>query len=355
VLDVVEQEGQGEKEQVLELLKNALPRPIAADSDLFKRIVKEYEEKYDKDGTNFQRPLINKVYDVESHHLMDFQSQYATKIGEVRDPKVPDARQPGNQQWRYHGTKMMCEFNGLPCGQTGCVVCSILADGFSMRFAAKGSFFGDGIYSTSSSSTSLRYAKKGVQLHWTDGGSARCGAVFIANVVCGKVEYLKGSAYDADACKKLPSGFHARQVLDAQTNEQYKTLAAKFGAPMIPSQDECICFRDQSLVPKYLILFHPMPDYKAQNIILDKATEGDWDGVFKTLKSVSEIEREYFINCFGGCSKVYNFQPRNHNLLLIAASQHEKEKVQLLLSTKADPALKTRYSPQQTYKELLGA
>lgn len=357
VLQVIEAavaEGVGAKEDIMSLLRDALPRPIEQGSDLWTKIEKEFEDRFDKDGTDFQRPIVKAVYNVEQKHIVAFQKTYAEKIGEVSDSKVPDSTQPGNQQMRYHGTKMACDFEGHTCGQNGCTICSIIENGFSMRWAAKGSFFGDGIYSTTSSSTSLRYAKKGFHMHWSEGGSSGAGAVFLANVVCGRVQYLKGADYDADTAKRLPPEFHARMVDDAQTNKQYETLAMKFGAPMIPSKDECICFRDQSLAPKYLITFEKAPTYKDQNALLDQALEGLWDDVHTTLGAASPVERRYLLDCFGGCSSAYNYRPREKNLLHHAAEQNRKDQVKSLLDLRADPGLKTRVS-LKTYQDIISS
>merc|ERR1712176_1214485 len=107
---------------------------------------------------------------------------YCEKLGTVKT--FHNGTNPGNQQRRFHGTKMKCDFNGQPCGQQECNACSIISKGWSMQYCKPGgAFFGVGMYCTSSSSASSRYAKQGYHFN---------GAILVAGVACGKPEVLEG-------------------------------------------------------------------------------------------------------------------------------------------------------------------
>lgn len=139
--------------------------------------------------------------------------QYCKAIGSVG--VHGSGRDPGNQQRRYHQTTMNCNFSGTPCADRTCAVCSIILNGFKLRYAgATGSWFGAGLYSSATPSESYRFGNK--------------RAMFVVNVACGKADISTGSG-------PLPPGTHSRIV--------------EVG------HDECVVFDERAMVPRYLLVF----------------------------------------------------------------------------------------------------
>merc|ERR1712032_1036419 len=94
----------------------------------------------------------------------EVESRFRAKCEQIGDvPCYRKGRSPGNQQRRFHGTKMKCRFSGTPCTDRRCRMCQILRSGFNIEFLSEGSgndgWFGSGHYTTSKSSTAFGYAK----------------------------------------------------------------------------------------------------------------------------------------------------------------------------------------------------
>lgn len=139
---------------------------------------------------------------------------YCESIGDV--PVKGFGKNPGNQQRRFHATKLGCSFNGKPCSNTSsCYVCSIIKTGFksSKAGASAGTRFGAGIYCSSTSSKAYQYGNQ---------------AMFVVGVACGICDISSSSG-------GLTAGTHSRIVNN--------------------SDDECVVFEDAAIVPRYLMLF----------------------------------------------------------------------------------------------------
>lgn len=124
-----------------------------------------------------------------------------------------------------------------------------------MKYAVKGNkpsslFFGRGLYSTSASSSAVRYAKVGYKI---------TGAVFVVRVACGNAEVLKGADLThtnlEDQDGPPPGGYHSRIVNDPHSAQSYKKLQASHGAPLLPCDDEIVVFDEAAMIPRYIILF----------------------------------------------------------------------------------------------------
>jgi len=180
------------------------------DKNKFAEIAKQFNDKW-KDSSS--RPTIKSIWNVEDQKLMMKHNDYCRQIGNVKVKGY--GKNPGNQQRRFHATKLECDFNGTPCTNNNCFVCSIIKTGFQSSKAglSAGSRFGKGIYCSSTSSKAYMYGRK---------------AMFVVNVACGICDI-------SDSASGLSDGTHSRIVNN--------------------SDDECVVFDDAAMVPRYLILF----------------------------------------------------------------------------------------------------
>eukprot|EP00930_Biecheleria_cincta_P053130 TRINITY_DN3848_c0_g3_i1.p1 TRINITY_DN3848_c0_g3~~TRINITY_DN3848_c0_g3_i1.p1 ORF type:complete len:431 (+),score=34.47 TRINITY_DN3848_c0_g3_i1:52-1344(+) len=216
-------------------------------------LAKQYQITWDKGGkAKMQMPAIKDIWDVTNYSL---KSQFDTRCQQIGNVGTfGKGTSPGNVQRRFHGTKMKCTFSGSPCNDSSCGVCGIIKNGFQMKYAIKGKkpsslFFGRGLYSTSASSSAVRYAKTKTTVD---------GAVFIALVACGKCERLDGSNLtdtrleDQDGA---PSGCHSRVVDNPHGAKSYINLASLHGDPLLYCDDEVVVFDDDAMLPRYVITF----------------------------------------------------------------------------------------------------
>jgi len=177
------------------------------DTAKFAEIAKQFNDKW-KDSSS--RPTIKSIWNVEDQKLMMKHNDYCRQIGNVKVKGY--GKNPGNQQRRFHATKLECDFNGTPCTNDNCLVCSAIKTGFQSSKAGL-SKFGKGIYCSSTSSKAYMYGPK---------------AMFVVKVACG--------IYDkSDSASRLSDGTHSRIVNN--------------------SDDECVVFDNAAMVPTYLILF----------------------------------------------------------------------------------------------------
>eukprot|EP00930_Biecheleria_cincta_P053131 TRINITY_DN3848_c0_g3_i2.p1 TRINITY_DN3848_c0_g3~~TRINITY_DN3848_c0_g3_i2.p1 ORF type:complete len:499 (+),score=39.23 TRINITY_DN3848_c0_g3_i2:41-1537(+) len=221
----------------------------------FADLAQYYQKTWDKGGkSSFSMPPIKDIWDVTDDNL---RSKFLTRckhIGHVGT--FGSGTTPGNVQRRFHGTKMKCTFSGSPCSDASCGVCGIIKNGFLMKYAIKGNnpsslFFGRGLYSTSASSSALRYAKK-------PKSTTIDGAIFVSLVACGKCEKLDGSNLTDTRLEDQdgpPSGCHSRVVNNPHDAVSYKNLASKYGTPLLYCDDEVVVFDEDAMMPRYLITF----------------------------------------------------------------------------------------------------
>jgi len=172
--------------------------------------VKQFNDKWKSSGTP---PTIKTIWYVQDPELTKKHKAYCESIGDVAVKGF--GRNPGNQQRRFHATKLGCSFNGTPCGGSGCYVCSIIKTGFKTAKAGSsaGTRFGAGVYCSATSSKAYNYGRQ---------------AMFVVGVACGVADVSGGSG-------ALPAGTHSRIVNN--------------------SDDECVVFVDEAVLPKYLMLF----------------------------------------------------------------------------------------------------
>lgn len=167
-------------------------------------------------------PTVREIYKIQASAQVE--QNYRRKcdqIGPVEPWGHGDTH--ANQQRRFHGSNMLCNFAGSVCGQSGCAICSIISSGFQIkRFLAANTGndgrFGRGAYLTSRSSTAATY------------GNGK--AMLLCKVAVGNPHIVT----DVTSAG-LPPGTHSR-------------LANK------PSGvDELMVPDDHQLLPRYLLLF----------------------------------------------------------------------------------------------------
>merc|ERR1712008_59249 len=186
-------------------------RGLVFDMTKFADIQQQFSSKWKSSNPE---PVIASIWFVEDPALVKKHADYCTSIGDVALKGA--GRNPGNQQRRFHATKMSCKanFSGTTCSSGGCSACNIIRSGFmvSKAGASAGSLYGRGIYCSSTSSKAMTYGN----------------VMFVVGVACGVAD-VSGSK------GALPSGTHSRIVNN--------------------SNDECVVFNDSAMLPKYLILF----------------------------------------------------------------------------------------------------
>lgn len=180
------------------------------DQAKFQELEKQFQSKWKDSGSP---PKIKSIWFVQDDNLLQKHVSYCQSIGTV--PIKGHGQNPGNQQRRFHATKLGCSFTGTPCSSSSCYVCSIIRTGFktSKAGSSAGTRFGAGVYCSSTSSKAYHYGKQ---------------AMFVVGVACGVADVSGTSG-------PLPSGTHSRIVNN--------------------SDDECVVFDDAAIIPKYLLLF----------------------------------------------------------------------------------------------------
>ena len=103
--------------------------------------------------------MIDTIWDVHDPQQVQVHKAYAGSIGTVNCHGV--GQNPGNQQRRFHGTYLECNFSGRLCGSSSCAVCCIIKTGFDFGRAGSsaGSIYGAGVYSTSTPWKAYGYTK----------------------------------------------------------------------------------------------------------------------------------------------------------------------------------------------------
>lgn len=201
------------------------------DSRKFADVRKQFQSKWDVNDCG-PCPEINEIWDIGDPKLLGKYNAYCQNIGDVKI--FGKGQNPGNQQRRFHRTKMTCQFSGKPCRDKKCSICRIIETGFLLKFAGNlGSTYGAGIYSSSQSSYAQEDSLREMFSQFEK------PAVFLCQVACGNVEKVGNGSYQGS----LPPNRHSRVAPSTTTN---------------PDDDELIVFDEAAIVPRYLII-HEQP------------------------------------------------------------------------------------------------
>lgn len=228
-------------------------KELAAGTSDYVKVAKQFNERFKTDvWPNVKLilpPKIKRIFELDVMWRWDEFNAMRKKLKDQGVEPKPGA-QEGNEQRRFHGTRMTCDFQGKPCADPKCNGCRIIEGGkldldrSGKEAIAKGfkpSFFGDGLYFTSYSHTAKGYGlkdgKKYPPLNMEDfvgDGAGNCILVF--SVLCGNVEKISVKPGAASLPDLVP-GFHSRVV--NKTN----------------GIDELVIFSEAQVMPRFVITF----------------------------------------------------------------------------------------------------
>jgi len=162
---------------------------------------KQYNDKWDR--SRCEPTPIRAIYEVhQNKDLFNAFDDECHRIGNV--PVFGFGKNPGNVQRRFHGTRIVCDFDGTCCSDTGCSVCQIVQNGFDMgrlgTWSGNKGHYGGGIYFTSMSSTAKGYGLNkdaGYSFHAGNWMQPAAGnAVFVSLIACGRVHQVDDKCFD---------------------------------------------------------------------------------------------------------------------------------------------------------------
>ncbi|KAF9790511.1 ADP-ribosylation [Thelephora terrestris] len=181
-------------------------------------------------------PEVKAIYKVISTEASLKQyDQYLDDV-ETRGNFATDGKSRGNEHRRWHGTTRKCKLgdtgNNTFCADAGCPLCCIIKSSFDLKFfkAATGwGRFGQGIYTSSTSSKSNDYSKNmGINSDWK--------ALLLNKVVVGKGKKLTQNDTSLTA---PPQG--------------YDSVLAEVGGVL--NYDELVVYNNDAVRPSYLIMY----------------------------------------------------------------------------------------------------
>lgn len=201
-----------------------------------KEVCEMFEMRWDTtlwlaaDGIAVRPPLVREVWDLEANEQ---HAAYTAKASQL--DKLPGHKHgytKGNEKHRFHGARIKCKFNGLPCGDPTCDVCRVIQLG---HFSSSGKS-GELVF-TSWSHTAKGYGlapgKEPPPANLNDFVAPGAGnAVFVASVLLGTPEVVKWKTTGP-----LPPGRQSR-VADKSA-----------------SVDELVIFDPDQALPQALLLF----------------------------------------------------------------------------------------------------
>jgi len=170
-------------------------------------------------------PGIKSVWEIHSAPAQQMFLAYCAAIGNVRTTGL--GVNPGNQHMLFHRTSMFCRatFNGQLCKNGLCKACSIMANGFLLKFCTQNptwKHYGIGLYTSPSSSYGVALATQKIS----------GGVTIVCSVACGNID-------ETDTTAPLQRGKHSRK--GASTTR-------------LPSDEELVVFDQRAIIPRYLIL-----------------------------------------------------------------------------------------------------
>ncbi|CAG8504751.1 5742_t:CDS:2 [Acaulospora morrowiae] len=149
----------------------------------------------------------------------------------------------GNEQRRFHGTKMSC-FIGLSigevCADKSCSVCCIIKEGYKLRYVGTGTIsaafqrFGRGIYFSGTSSKSDDYNEGSLKNHY----GTNYKVMILNKVVVGKGYPL---TRDNMTLTSPPPGYNSVLGEPSDTGNL--------------NYDEVVVYREEASIPQYLIVY----------------------------------------------------------------------------------------------------
>jgi len=162
---------------------------------------------------------------------------YSRDAVEARGKFISSVCSKGNEKRRWHGTRRTCNLGDKDqtrlCSSSRCSLCSIIRNSFDVSVCKANtgwSRFGQGIYTSSTSSKSDGYSSNGCQ--------SSLKAVLLNKVIVGK------------GCKLLkdnPSLTAPPQGYDSVLGEKGQAL----------NHDELVVYINDAIRPAYLVMYEP--------------------------------------------------------------------------------------------------
>jgi hypothetical protein len=145
----------------------------------------------------------------------------------------------GNEQRRFHGTKMKCllgiKTDSL-CSDITCAVCGIITEGYKLVYAKTSKFkylkFGDGIYFSATSSKSDGFNRESLRYC----NNAKYKVMFLNKVIAGRTFELTQENRELTG----PPANYDSVVAEPGTNLYY---------------DELIVYNESACIPQYLVVY----------------------------------------------------------------------------------------------------
>lgn len=234
-----------------DLLTHHAIEHLSEGTDACTSVVRQFQEKWQpstwSDKISVSVPQIRRVYAINVYSKRADYVQKQQQLAARR--KHGSFAGKGNECRRFHGTRLKCNFQGIPCKDPDCSACRIIQSG---RFALSKSTsrsstatYGNGIYFTTMSHTAKGYGlaqgKQRPPRNVTDFISPGAGnAVIMALVLIGRPEIIEGFGKDA-----------AEQDLPPLDYSQYDSRLVKKKT----GNDELVIFNESQAIPRYLLIF----------------------------------------------------------------------------------------------------
>ncbi|CAB4408715.1 unnamed protein product [Rhizophagus irregularis] len=199
-----------------------------------------------------QVPSIHAIWKIYCNSLLNGQyNAYKAEVEKIQQlegkpfPKGEGRRimSAGNEQRRFHGTKLRCQIGferSKVCDDKQCSVCAIIKEGYKLRYVGTGTIsaafqrFGSGIYFSGTSSKSDDY---------NEGSLITYMGVNYKMMLLNKVVVGKGYALTRDAMTLTspPDGF------DSVLGEPSSNGSLNY--------DEIVVYKEEASIPQYLIIY----------------------------------------------------------------------------------------------------
>ncbi|RIA97887.1 hypothetical protein C1645_751053 [Glomus cerebriforme] len=199
-----------------------------------------------------QVPPIHAIWKIYCSNLLNSQyNAYRTEVEKIQRlegkpfPKGDGRRtmSAGNEQRRFHGTKMSCQI-GLQrskvCDDNQCSVCAIIKEGYKLKYVGTGTIsaafqrFGSGIYFSGTSSKSDDY---------NEGSLVNYMGENYKVMLLNKVVVGKGHALTRDAMTLMsPPDGHDSVLGEPSANGNL-------------NYDEVVVYKEAASIPQYLIVY----------------------------------------------------------------------------------------------------
>ncbi|CAG8533997.1 13634_t:CDS:2 [Funneliformis mosseae] len=232
---------------------------LSKHSDKYEDVSNQFE--YSWKHVSKALPRIHTIYkifpDEQIKSLYNVHRNYIEKLRKLEGRPFPkgDGKRlmtKGNEQRRFHGTKMECrlgvETDAL-CSNSNCAVCRIITEGYKLDFAKSSRFgcqkFGEGIYFSGTSSKSDDFNSK--SLITSEG--IKYKVMFLNKVIVGRTFELT----------------QADKTLTGPPNN-YDSIVGEPGTLL--NYDELVVYDESACIPQYLIVYEKSKKIKVKKNLL---------------------------------------------------------------------------------------